>query len=325
LPPADDAAGNQAFAGQEPRLHYTIFMKKSFFIIFFVFSAAFSNAATLTWETTKAAAISKALNENKLVLMLRGNLSCVYCNHAKSTTCETTNPNIVGLIQQHYVPWFSDKSATTEGEEYYDRYPLAGGGYVIVDINPIFACINPNTPDKCYDLSVGDLQIGGELTTTSFYARLSSHIIEKSKEKVKLIIFWQKTGKDKFLLKLQFLSDTKPFNDNSEVHCQLGRFEDEVIAKQKAKVNKNKLIVKANNAKLKLSWNEKTKVCKLLFKVNKSTLDQILSFTANELPSAGSRVTQFKMIIDTTKYYFYPRADFARKGIIKTTAEFFRK
>jgi len=303
----------------------TSFIKYSFWLTVFILFAGISNAAALQWETSKAAAIAKALQENKLVLMLRGNPTCFYCSHAKNNTCETTEPNIVGLIQQYYVPWFSDKSQSTEGEEYYDRIPLQGGGYTIIDINPIFACINPNIPDKCYDISVGDLKLGVELTTTSFYARLSSHIIEKSSEKVKLTIYWLKTNKDKFLLKMEFISDTKPFNDNSEIHCQLGRFEDEVIAKQKANVKNNRLKVNDNGAKLKLVWNEKTKVCKLLFKIKKSALDVILCYTKNELPSVGSRVTQFKMKIDDTLYYFYPRPDFIRKGIIKTTAEFQRK
>ncbi len=294
-------------------------------LVVFILFAGISNAAALQWETSKAAAITKALQENKLVLMLRGNLACVYCSDAKNNTCETTVPDIVGLIQQYYVPWFADKNLNTEGEEYYDRIPLQGGGYTIIDINPIFACINPNTPDKCYDISVGDLKIGGELTTTSFYARLTSHIIEKSSEKVKSTIFWRKTTRDKFLLKLQFLSETQPFNDNSEVKCQLGRFEDEIIAKQKANVKNNRLIVNSNGAKLKVVWNKKTKVCNLLFKIKKSTLDVILAYTKNELPSVGSRVTQFKMTIDDTLYYFYPRPDFIRKGIIKTTAEFYRK
>jgi len=300
-------------------------MKYTLGTIVFIFFAGLSHAATLNWETNKATAIAKALQENKLVLMLRGNLACAYCSDAKNNTCETTEPDIVGLIQQYYVPWFADKNLNTEGEEYYDRIPLQGGGYTIIDINPIFACIDPNTPDKCYDISVGDLKFGGELTTTSFYARLSSHIIEKSKEKVKLTIFWIKTNKDKFLLKMQFLSETQPFNDNSEVTCQLGRFEDDIIAKQKAKVKNNRLTVNDNGAKLKVVWNKKTKTCKLLFKIKKSTLDVILAYTKNELPSVGSRVTQLKMKIDDTLYYFYPRPDFIRKGIKKTTAEFQRK
>lgn len=282
-------------------------------------------AGVLTWETRKAAAVAKAQQEGKLVLMLRGNLSCNYCTHAKNTTCETADPNIVGLIQQHYVSWFADKSVNNEGEEFLDRIPLPGGGYVIVDNNPIIACINPETPDKCYDLSIGDLKINGELTPTSFYARLSSHIIEKSREKVALKIDWTKQERDKFLIKLQFQSDERPFNNESEVQCQLGRFEDVIIAKQSAKVKRNTLKARNSNAKLKVAWNKKKRICKLVFKVKKATLDEILGYRIDELPWAGSRVTQFKMVIDDTQYYFYPRPDYIRQGMRQTTSEFMRK
>ena len=293
--------------------------------IFLALISHISFAGVLNWETNKAAAVAKARQEGKLVLMLRGNPACVYCNDAKDNTCETTEPNIVGLIQQYYVPWFANRSVTDEGEEFQDRIPLPGGGYVIVDNNPIIACIDPNTPDKCHDLSVGDLKIGGELTPTSFYARLSSHVIRKSKEKVSMSILWSKTDSDKFRLKLEFLSEERPFDDNSVVQCQLGRHEDEIIATQPATVKKNRLKAKSDNAKLKLAWKAKKKACKVVFKVKKSTLDEILGYRIDELPWAGSRVTQFKMVIDGTPYYFYPRPDFVRKGTTKTTSEFLRK
>lgn len=277
-------------------------MKHIFLFTISILFAGISNAATLQWETTKAAAFAKALQEDKLVLMMRGNPACMYCQNAKDVICETTEPDIVGLIQENYIPWFTIAATTEEGEEYSDRIPIGPGAYTIINRFPIFACIDPHFTNKCYDISIGDLKIGVELTATSFYSRLTSHIIEKSKEKVKLKIFWEKTNKDKLLFKLKFLAEVKPFNDDSEVKCLLGRNEDEIIALKKATVSGNRLKIKSNNAKLKLSWNKKTKVCSLVFNIKKYTLPEILTYESYEWPRMGARAAKLEVVIDNTSY-----------------------
>ena len=289
-----------------------------------VLFATITTAAELQWETSKAAAFAKALQENKLVLMLRGNPGCQYCQDAKNNTCETTDPNIVGLIQQYYVPWFDEAWTSDEGEIYVDRIPLPGGGFSLYQAYPIFACIDPHLSNECYDVSMGDLQYGKELTTTSFYARLTSHIIPKTKEKAKLKIFWGKDKKDKYSVKLQFMSEEKPFDTDSEVEVKLGKRENEVIAMKKAAVKGNHLSVAGNNAKLKLVWNKKKKICTLIFKIKKATLDETFDYIDGEFPPSGFRAAQIRFKVDKTVYYFYPKLKYhvTRK---MTTGYFIRK
>ena len=275
-----------------------------------------SNAGILNWETNKAAAFAQALQENKLVLMLRGNPGCQYCIDAKNNTCETTVPNIVGLIQENYVTWFAQANKD-EGNEYTDWWPHEGY-YSLAQAYPVFACIDPHFTNECFDLSTGDLRFGKELTTTSFYARLSSHIIPKSKEKAKLKILWNKTDKDKFSLKLKFMSDEKPFNTDSEVEVYLGQDDIEVIPAKKANVKGNHLKVSNQNAKLQLQWNKKKNICSLNFKINKTKLSDVFQYMVGEARYMGYRTARVKIKIDKTLYYFYPKLKYDSSWILTT-------
>jgi len=269
----------------------------------------FANAGVLNWETNKTVAFAKALQENKLVLMLRGNPGCQYCEYAKSNICETTTPNILGLIQEHYVTWFAH-AFNGEGSEYTDWWPINAISYSGYQAFPVFACIDPQFTDECYDLSIGDLHFGKELTTTSFYARLSSHIIPKSKEKVKLKILWKNGKKDKFSLKLQFMSDEKPFNKGSEVEIYVGEDDVEVIPNKKANVSGNNLKVSGNHAKLQLQWNKKKKICALSFKINKTPLSNVFQYVKFEHKDRGFRTARVRIKVDKTVYYFYPKVKY---------------
>jgi len=263
-----------------------------------VYACGFCQAA-LNWETSKVAAVTKAAQENKLVLMLLGTAVCPYTIQAKSVLCEKTSPDIHGLLEQNYVPWFADMNYTGEGKEYFEPYTIY--------LYPVFACIDPADSSACLDLSSGAQE------PQSFYTRLLSHINEPLEE-MQFTLVWHKAGRDKLTVLLPFVTDTQPFTDQTKVSCQLGRLEKTVMPEQPAKVKKTMLKVKDGATKLKMMWDPATKRGYILFKMRKAALAESIELVQTDTHAV--KVVRFCITLDGTTYRFYPKVSYhkERKG-----------
>ncbi len=123
--------------------------------LFSIFSCC---AQSLTWQEARSNALSLALSQGKLVLLLAGRHTCGNCNFMQNTVCETTSPAIRQLIQDRFVPWFCVVDTSTEW------YPYATGlGSFTL---PLICCIDPNNPDAYLDRTTGIQD------TQAFYNRL---------------------------------------------------------------------------------------------------------------------------------------------------------
>lgn len=122
---------------------------------------ACGGASALEWQTSKSAAMSLASSQGKLVLLMAGRPTCGNCQYMKDTVCEITNPGIRQLIDEKYVPWFSD--VDTGGEHY--TYTTGLGSYTL----PMICVIDPANPD------VYEVRTTGVQNTADFYAMLSEY------------------------------------------------------------------------------------------------------------------------------------------------------
>jgi hypothetical protein len=115
-------------------------------------------AENLVWQTSKATAVSMATAQGKHVLLFAGRETCSNCQYMKYTACESTSPAIKDLIENSFVPWFSDVDNSTDWYDYADGL----GGFSL----PLICVIDPNDSDNYLDRTTGvqDLQV--------FYSRL---------------------------------------------------------------------------------------------------------------------------------------------------------
>ncbi len=130
----------------------------SFVLIFFGIGTSNTFAADLTWQNSKATAISMAISQDKKILLFGGRETCGNCQYMKYTVCESIEPPIKALIEQYYIPWFCDFDSTTEW------YPYASGlGSFAI---PLICVIDPATGNPYEDRTTGiqDIQ--------EFYSRL---------------------------------------------------------------------------------------------------------------------------------------------------------
>ncbi|NLA73930.1 MAG: DUF255 domain-containing protein [Deltaproteobacteria bacterium] len=98
----------------------------------------------LTWVTSKSEAVSKALNEGKLILLLAGYPTCPHCLIMQYTVCETNNPPIKTVIKENYVAWYCNVWISNEYK------PYSTAPYV-----PLVCRIDPRNPEKYIDQSYG--------------------------------------------------------------------------------------------------------------------------------------------------------------------------
>ncbi len=117
-----------------------------------------SVAQPLTWHDSKSNAMSSALSQGKLVLLMAGRHTCPNCNYMQGTVCETVSPPIKALIQSQFVPWFCAVDTSTE----WYAYASGLGAWTL----PMICCIDPANPDVYLDrtTAIQDTQV--------FYDRL---------------------------------------------------------------------------------------------------------------------------------------------------------
>ena len=116
----------------------------------------------IVWQTSKSAAVSLAKSQGKKILLFAGRETCGNCQYMKYTACESASPPIKSLIEQYFIPWFSDIDNSTEW------YPYSSGlGSFSL---PLIAVIDPNDSDNYLDQTtdVQDIEV--------FHDRLSKYI-----------------------------------------------------------------------------------------------------------------------------------------------------
>ncbi|MEK8020269.1 MAG: PKD domain-containing protein [Candidatus Parabeggiatoa sp.] len=112
----------------------------------------------LTWQTSKANAISLAQRDGKLILLVAGRDTCGNTNHTRDTLVKTTSPPINTLLQERFVLWYANVDSSSE----YSAYSQGLGSYTL----PLIATIDPNDSDNYLDRTTNVQE------PNAFYARL---------------------------------------------------------------------------------------------------------------------------------------------------------
>ncbi len=120
---------------------------------------------SIVWVSSKSEAMSQALAQGKLVLLLAGRATCGYTQHMKETVCESTDPPIRSAILDSYIPWYCDVDSSTE----HYTYTSGLGSYFL----PLICRIDPDNQDQYLDRSTGIQD------TNAFYERLLLDIVIK--------------------------------------------------------------------------------------------------------------------------------------------------
>jgi len=113
---------------------------------------------SLTWQTSKANAISLAQRDGKLILLVAGRDTCGNTNHTRDTLVKTTSPPINTLLQERFVLWYANVDSSSE----YSAYSQGLGSYTL----PLIATIDPNDSDNYLDRTTNVQE------PNAFYARL---------------------------------------------------------------------------------------------------------------------------------------------------------
>lgn len=123
-----------------------------------------SSANALVWETTYNDAQALAKQQGKMILLVGGDPLCERTKYMKNQVCELTNPNIRGLIQQYYVPFY----AGSYGER--SAFSVAGSLFplvCIIDPNDKYGIFKDRTTENMYTYTSWDLS-----GPQAFYDRL---------------------------------------------------------------------------------------------------------------------------------------------------------
>jgi hypothetical protein len=97
--------------------------------------AGSGQAQSLVWSNSLAEARASAKSQGKLILLLAGQATCDTCELMKTGICET--PTVRAVIDEIYVPWFSDMDVSAE----FLPYESGLGGYTL----PLICMIDPAT------------------------------------------------------------------------------------------------------------------------------------------------------------------------------------
>jgi hypothetical protein len=131
---------------------------------------------TLDWQTSRAAAVALAKDQGKKILLVGGRYhgypldkppeapSCAATDWVIDSATESVNPNIRGVIQQSFIPWFADVDLDLDVNVYKPRveYHL-----------PVLCVIDPYNPDT-YLYRV----VGLDIEMQQLYAKLSQYAVQ---------------------------------------------------------------------------------------------------------------------------------------------------
>ncbi|MBF0229046.1 MAG: thioredoxin family protein [Desulfamplus sp.] len=126
-------------------------------------------AANLTWQTSKATAVSMAVAEGKKILLVGGRETCGNCQYMKYTACESVSPPIKNLIEQSFIPWFCDVDNSTE----WNQYASGLGSFSL----PLICVIDPTKENTYQDQTTGIQEL------QAFYDRLLQYVNDEGDAK----------------------------------------------------------------------------------------------------------------------------------------------
>jgi hypothetical protein len=114
---------------------------------------------TLDWQTSRDDAVALAKAQGRKILLVAGRYpACSQTQWTIDSATESVTPPIRNLIQQYFIPWFSDIDAGSETDIY-----VTGMAYYYL---PLICVIDPNDSLHYLDRSTGGIEL------QSFYARL---------------------------------------------------------------------------------------------------------------------------------------------------------
>ena len=147
---------------------FAVLRPKAVWLAWFIMCLGLSTAspASLTWLKSKTDAMSAAKSQGKLVLLLAGRDTCGNCQYMLNTVCESLSPPVEALIQDRYVPWYSEVDSNAD----WQPYASGLGSFTL----PLICCIDPNTTNQYLDRTT-DIQ-----TAQVFYDRLLADAIANS-------------------------------------------------------------------------------------------------------------------------------------------------
>ena len=128
---------------------FAVLRPKAVWLAWFIMCLGLSTAspASLTWLESKIDAMSAAKSQGKLVLLLAGRDTCPNCQYMFNTVCESLSPPIEALIQDRYVPWYSQVDSNADWQPY-----ASGLGTFTL---PLICCIDPNPTNQYLDRTTG--------------------------------------------------------------------------------------------------------------------------------------------------------------------------
>lgn len=144
---------------------FAVLRPKAVWLAGFIMCLGLSTAspAALTWLESKTDAVSAAKSQGKLVLLLAGRDTCPHCQYMLTNVCESLSPPIEALIQDRYVPWYSEVDTNAD----WQPYASGLGSFTL----PLICCIDPNTTNQYLDRTTGTQ------TAQVFYDRLLADVI----------------------------------------------------------------------------------------------------------------------------------------------------
>jgi len=103
---------------------------------------------SLRWITNKTEAYAAARTQGKLVLLLVGRATCSNCKTMKEVVAESTYPPVKTLINDYFIPWYSDIDSS---EDYRDYSTNLNPGWIL----PLICVIDPAQSSLYLDRSTG--------------------------------------------------------------------------------------------------------------------------------------------------------------------------
>ncbi len=120
-------------------------------------------ADQIVWETDLDTAIALGKAQGKKILLVGGDKDCAVTQYMKQGACESVSPPIKSVIEQYFIPWYSERS---DLGIYFTQWSYYAKGIVGSFNLPLICVIDPNDSGNFLDRTTGkqDLQV--------FYSRL---------------------------------------------------------------------------------------------------------------------------------------------------------
>jgi len=208
-------------------------------------------------------------------------------------------------------------------EEYYAKCIAAGGtppySWTIVSGTlPNGLNLNTNgtfsgipTTEGSYTFSVGVSDQNSESSTQQISLTVLAAPIDAILKLAKFKIMWNKSGKDKFVVKGSFPSEKNPIQENANITALFGSAA--AVNGIRADVKNTRAIAKSGKTGLaKIKWIKKKQSVKFTVIFKNSNLKS--AFEVDENDESGSETETFNLEIDDISSFSTPTISFEKKG-----------